>query len=184
MNRYILVVFSILLILSFTSCQNNSTPDNETTKATAASQETESTNPTVEYAEEIANIEDFKCVCQIDYGDSFVIEGDNAKALYTYLKEQEKSALEATNDSSEQKPIKLIFQDGEPVILQGHEPVRYPLVLDDPDSVQEMDLYFYGDYVLFEDDYISVSASPATSFAEYLKFPNGTYSKVKEMISE
>lgn len=185
MKRNVLIVLSIFLILSFTSCQNDSTPDAETTKATVASQETELTNPAVEYAEEIANTEDFKCVCQIDDGNSLVIEGDKAKEIYTYLKEQEKYIVDGGVNISESASINLVFQDGEPLVFQNQSTDTQDLpVLENPDSVINLDIHFYGYYTIYENDYVIISSSPVTSHIEISKLPDGTYSKILEMISE
>lgn len=185
MKRCGLIIVSITLVLSLSSCKSNTPPDTETTKSAVVSQETEAINPSVEYAEEITSIEDFKCVCEIDGGNIIVIEGNKAKALYTYLKEQEKYTVDEGVDISESVSINLIFQDGEPFVSQNQSTDNQDLpVLENPDSAINLDIHFYGYCTIYENDYVVTGSSPVTSHIEISKLPDGTYSKITEMISE
>ena len=52
----------------------------------------------VTYPEDISAIADFKCVCSTDRETDFIIEDDEAKALYTYIMEQWEKAEETEID--------------------------------------------------------------------------------------
>ena len=51
----------------------------------------------VTYPKDVSAIADFKCVCSTDHETEFVIENDEAKALYIYIMEQWKKAEEKTS---------------------------------------------------------------------------------------
>ena len=52
----------------------------------------------VTYPEDVSAITDFKCVCSTDHETEFVIEDEEAKALYTYIMEQWEKAEETKID--------------------------------------------------------------------------------------
>ena len=76
----------------------------------------------VTYPEDVSAITDFKCVCSTDHETEFVIENDDAKALYTYIGEQLEKAEQTKIDRTEQDYIYLSFQDGEPLLILSQEP--------------------------------------------------------------
>ena len=76
----------------------------------------------VTYPKDVSAIVDFKCVCSTDHKTQFIIENDEAKALYTYIMEQWKKAEEAEIDRTEQDDIYLSFQDGEPLLMASQDP--------------------------------------------------------------
>ena len=76
----------------------------------------------VTFPEDVSAIADFKCVCSTDHETEFVIEDEDAKALYTYIMEQWEKAEETEIDRTEQDYIYLSFQDGEPLLILSQEP--------------------------------------------------------------
>ena len=56
----------------------------------------------VTYPEDVSAIADFKCVCSTDHETEFVIENDEAKALYAYISEQLEKAEQTEIDKTEQ----------------------------------------------------------------------------------
>ena len=71
----------------------------------------------VTFPEDVFAIADFKCVCSTDLETEFVIENDDAKALYTYICSQLEKAEQTEIDRTEQECIYLSFQDGEPLLI-------------------------------------------------------------------
>lgn len=133
----------------------------------------------VTFPEDVSAIVDFKCVCSTDHETEFVIEDDEAKALYTYIVEQWKKAEETEIDRTEQKYIYLSFQDGEPLFILSQEPKA-----EISDALAVSDEHFYGVFWIHENDYMVYTAMPMTSFQKYYKMPEGTYSKVAEMTTK
>ena len=133
----------------------------------------------VTYPEDVSAIADFKCVCSTDHKTEFVIENDEAKALYTYIMEQWEKAEETEIDRTEQDDIYLSFQDGEPLLILSQETKA-----ETSDALAVSDEHFYGVFWIHENDYMVFTAMPMTSFQKYYKMPEGTYSKVAEMITK
>lgn len=52
---------------------------------------------------DVSNIEDFKCVCSTDNETEFLIEGESAKELYTYISEKQQQAEQTEIDRTEHK---------------------------------------------------------------------------------
>ncbi len=134
---------------------------------------------TVTYTEDISAVADFKCVCSTDNETEFTIKDDNAKALYTYIMEQWKDAEETQIDRTEQDCIYLSFQDGEPLLILSQEPKA-----EISDALAVSNEHFYGVFWIHENDYMVYTAMPMASFQKYYKMPEGTYSKVSEMITK
>ncbi len=133
----------------------------------------------VTYPEDVSAVADFKCVCSTDHETEFVIEDDEAKALYTYIMEQWENAEETEIDRTEQDYIYLSFQDGESLLILTQEPKA-----EISDALAVSDEHFYGVFWIHENDYMVYIAMPMTSFQKYYKMPEGTYSKVAEMITK
>ena len=133
----------------------------------------------VTYPEDVLAIADFKCVCSTDHETEFVIENDEAKALYTYIMEQWEKAEETENDRTEQDYIYLSFQDGEPLLILSQEPKA-----EISDTLAVSDEHFYGVFWIHENDYMVFSAMPMTSFQKYYKMPEGTYDKIAELVKK
>lgn len=76
----------------------------------------------VTYSEDVSAFADFKCVCSTDHETEFVIENDDAKALYTYINEQLEKAEQTEIDRTEKDYIYLSFQEGEPLLILSQEP--------------------------------------------------------------
>lgn len=131
------------------------------------------------YTEDISAVADFKCVCSTDNETEFTIKDDNAKALYTYIMEQWKDAEETQIDRTEQDCIYLSFQDGEPLLILSQEPKA-----EISDALAVSNEHFYGVFWIHENDYMVYTAMPMASFQKYYKMPEGTYSKVSEMITK
>ena len=133
----------------------------------------------VSYPEDVSTIADFKCVCSTDHETEFVIEDDEAKALYTYIMEQWKKAEETEIDRTEQDYIYLSFQDGEPLLILSQEPNA-----EISDTLAVSDEHFYGVFWIHENDYMVYTAMPMTSFQKYYKMPDGTYDKIAELVKK
>lgn len=133
----------------------------------------------VTYPEDVSAIADFKCVCSTDHETEFVIEDDDAKALYTYIGEQLEKAKQTVFDRTEQDYIYLSFQDGEPLLILSQEPKAE---VSDPLTVS--DEHFYGVFWIHENDYMDYTAMPMTSFQIYYKMPAGTYDKIAELVKK
>ena len=136
-------------------------------------------NAIVTYPEDISAIADFKCVCSTDHETEFVIEDDEAKALYTYIMEQWEKAEETEIDRTEQDYIYLSFQDGEPLLILSQESKA-----EISDALAVSDEHFYGVFWIHENDYMVFTAMPMTSFQKYFKMPEGTYNKIAEIITK
>ncbi len=160
--RIISLLFSVLCLLSFFGCSKDKTH-----------------GATVTYPEDISSIADFKCVCSIDHKTEFVIENDEAKALYTYIMEQWEKAEETEIDRTEQDDIYLSFQDGEPLLILSQEPKA-----EISDALAVSDEHFYGVFWIHENDYMVFTAMPMTSFQKYYKMPEGTYDKIAELVKK
>ena len=142
--------------------------------------EKEKTNDAiVTYPEDVSTMVDFKCVCSTDHEAEFVIKDDKAKALYTYIREQWKAAEETQFDQTEQECIYLSFQDGEPLFILNQE-----LSGEISGTPAVLDNHFYGVFWIHENDYMTYTAMPMTSFQKYYKMPEGTYHKVAELITK
>ena len=133
----------------------------------------------VTYPEDVFAIADFKCVCSTDDETEFVIENDESKELYTYIMGQWEKAEETQSDRTEQEYIYLSFQDGEPLLILSQEPKAE---ISDVSAASYK--HFYGVFWIRENDYMVYTAMPITSFQKYYKMPNGTYSKIIEMITK
>ncbi len=133
----------------------------------------------VTYPEDVSAIADFKCVCSTDHETEFVIENDEAKALYTYIMEQWEKAEETEIDRTEQDDIYLSFQDGEPLLILSQEPNA-----EISDALAVSDEHFYGVFWIHENDYMVFTAMPMTSFQKYYKMPEGTYDKIAELVKK
>ena len=133
----------------------------------------------VTYPEDVSAIADFKCVCSTDHETEFIIEDEEAKALYTYIMEQWEKAEETEIDRTEQDDIYLSFQDGEPLLILSQEPKA-----EISDALAVSDEHFYGVFWIHENDYMVFTAMPMTSFQKYYKMPEGTYNKIAEMITK
>ena len=133
----------------------------------------------VTFPEDVSAIADFKCVCSTDHETEFVIENDDAKALYTYIGEQLEKAEQTEIDRTEQDYIYLSFQDGEPLLILSQEPKAEIF-----DTFAVSDEHFYGVFWIHENDYMVFTAMPMTSFQKYYKMPEGTYNKIAEMITK
>ena len=133
----------------------------------------------VTFSEYVSAIADFKCVCSTDTETEFVIEDEDAKALYTYIMEQWEKAEETEIDRTEQDYIYLSFQDGEPLLILSQEPKA-----EISDALAVSDEHFYGVFWIHENDYMVFTAMPMTSFQKYYKMPEGTYNKIAEMITK
>ena len=166
LNNKILRVFSLLCVvaclISLLGCSKENTND-----------------AIVTYPEDVSTIVDFKCVYSTNHETEFVIKDGNAKALYTYIMEQWKVAEETQIDRTEQEYIYLSFQDGEPLFILSQEPKA-----EISDALAVSDEHFYGVFWIHENDYMVYAAMPMTSFQKYYKMPEGTYSKVAEMITK
>ena len=136
-------------------------------------------NTIVTYPEDFSTIADFKCVCSTDHETEFVIEDDEAKALYTYIMEQWEKAEETEIDRTEQDYIYLSFQDGEPLLTLSQEPNA-----EISDALAVSDEHFYGVIWIHENDYMVFTAMPMTSFQKYYKMPAGTYDKITELVKK
>ena len=134
-------------------------------------------NAIVTYPEDVSAIADFKCVCSTDHETEFVIENDDAKALYTYIGEQLEKAEQTEIDRTEQDYIYLSFQDGEPLLILSQEPKA-----EISDILAVSDEHFYGVFWIHENDYMVYTAMPITSFQKYYKMPDGTYDKIAELV--
>ena len=133
----------------------------------------------VTYPEDVSAIGDFKCVCSTDHETEFVIEDEDAKALYTYIMEQWEKAEETEIDRTEQDYIYLSFQDGEPLLILSQEPKA-----EISDALAVSDEHFYGVFWIHENDYMVCTAMPMTSFLVYYKMPAGTYDKIAELVKK
>ena len=133
----------------------------------------------VTFSEYVSAIADFKCVCSTDHETEFVIEDEDAKALYKYIMEQWEKAEETEIDRTEQDYIYLSFQDGEPLLILSQEPKA-----EISDALAVSDEHFYGVFWIHENDYMVYTAMPMTSFQKYYKMPEGTYNKIAEMITK
>ena len=133
----------------------------------------------VTYPEDVSAIADFKCVCSTDHETEFVIENDEAKALYTYIMEQWEKAEQTEIDRTEQDYIYLSFQDGEPLFILSQEPNAKI-----SDALAVSDEHFYGVFWIHENDYMVYTAMPMTSFQVYYKMPAGTYDKIAELVKK
>ena len=133
----------------------------------------------VTYPEDLSVLTDFKCVCSTDSDTEFVIENDDAKALYAYIGEQWKKAEETEIDRTEQDCIYLSFQDGDPLFILSQEPKA-----ERPDAFEVSDENFYGVFWICENDYMVYTAMPMTSFQVYYKMPAGTYNKIAELVKK
>ena len=127
-------------------------------------------NAIVTYPEDVSAISDFKCVYSIDHKTEFVIEDNDAKTLYKYIREQWETAEETKIDQTEQEYIYLSFQDGEPFLISSEATTETP------------DAHFYGVFWIHENDYMVFSPAPITSTQLYYQMPEGTYLKITEMI--
>ena len=136
-------------------------------------------NAIVTYPEDVSAIADFKCVCSTDHKTEFVIENDDAKALYTYIGEQLEKAEQTEIDRTEQDYIYLSFQDGEPLLILSQEPKA-----EISDILAVSDEHFYGVFWIHENDYMVYTAMPITSFQKYYKMPDGTYDKIAELVKK
>ena len=133
----------------------------------------------VTYPEDVSAIADFKCVCSTDHETEFVIENDDAKALYTYIGEQLEKAEQTEIDRTEQDYIYLSFQDGEPLLILSQDPKA-----EISDALAVSDEHFYGVFWIHENDYMVYTAMPMTSFQVYYKMPAGTYDKIAELVKK
>ena len=133
----------------------------------------------VTYPEDVSAIADFKCVCSTDHETEFVIENDDAKALYAYIGEQLEKAEQTEIDRTEQDYIYLSFQDGEPLLILSQEPKA-----EISDALAVSDEHFYGVFWIYENDYMVYTAMPITSFQKYYKMPEGTYDKIAELVKK
>ena len=133
----------------------------------------------VTYPEDVSAIADFKCVCSTDHETEFVIENDEAKALYTYIMEQWEKAEQTEIDRTEQDYIYLSFQDGEPLFILSQEPKA-----EISDALAVSDEHFYGVFWIHENDYMVYTPMPITSFIVYYKMPAGTYDKIAELVKK
>lgn len=136
-------------------------------------------DPAVSYPEDISDVVGFKCVCSTDHKTEFVIENDDAKVLYTYIKNQWKHAEESEPYHTKQACIHLSFQDGEPLLILNRE-----ANLNNSNNFVKAEQNFYGVFWIQENDYMVYTAMPMTSFQKYYKLPEGTYSKVLSMIAK
>ena len=101
--------------------------------------------------DDVSDIEDFKCVCSLDGETDFLIEGETAKELYVYIREQWENSEDTMFDGTENIYIFLSFQEGYPLMLSGEKP--------DPEKkVSEAspvnDTLFYGVFQVYENDYM------------------------------
>ena len=135
------------------------------------------TDPVITYPENISAIADFKCVCSTDHKTEFVIENDDAKALYTYIVEQK--AEKTQIDRTEQDYIYLSFQDGEPFLILNQDPKA-----ETSDTLAVAEEHFYGVFWIHENDYMVYTAMPMTSFQVYYKMPAGTYDRIAELVKK
>lgn len=129
---------------------------------------------------DVSAIADFKCVCSTDHETEFVIENDEAKALYTYISKPFEKAeeIEETNvDKAGQDYIHLYFLDGEPMLTGNQEPKA-----EKSDSFTFATYHFYGDFWIYENDYLAYAETPVTSFHADYKMPAGTYDKIAELV--
>ncbi len=110
------------------------------------------------YPADVSAIDGFECICSEDGETEFVIEGENAKELYTYIAGQWEKADETEGYSAEQARIYLSFSDAEE--------------------------NFYGVFWIYENDYVVFTAMPEASLQKYYKFPAGTYEVLTEMIEK
>ncbi len=136
----------------------------------------------VTFPEDVSAIADFKCVCATDRETEFVIENDEAKALYTYISKQFEKAEETEEpnvDGTEQDYIHLSFQDGDPWLTLNQEPKA-----EISDSFTVADEHFYGVFWIHENDYMVYTATPVTSFKVYYKMPAGTYDKIAVLVKQ
>lgn len=162
-SKVIRVIFALCMVSCFLSlfgCSKEETKDTITT-----------------YPEDISAITDFKCVCSTDHETEFVIENDEAKALYTYINEQLLKAEHTEVDRTEQDYIYLSFQDGEPLLILNQEPKA-----EMSDSFVASDEHFYGVFWIHKNDYMVYTAMPMTSFQIYYKMPTGTYDRIVELV--
>ena len=151
----------------------------------------------VTFPEDVSAIADFKCVCATDRETEFVIENDEAKALYTYISKQFEKAeeTEETNvDRTEQDYIYLSFQDGDPWLAEISDSftvadehfygVFWSSAVTSMETPTVADEHFYGVFWIHENDYMVYTATPVTSFKVYYKMPAGTYDKIAELVKQ
>lgn len=129
--------------------------------------------------DDVSDVKDFKCVCSTDYKTEFIIESDDAKELYFYIRKQWKNAEQTEIDRTEQDYIYLLFQDGEPLLTLSQESKA-----ESSDVLSVSEKHFYGVFWISENDYMIYTAMPTTSFQEYYKLPEGTYNSVFEMVTQ
>lgn len=159
MKKFLCIMLGVLCVLSLFGCSKENEND-----------------ALMRIPAEVSNINDFKCVCSTDNETEFLIEGESAKELYTYIWEKQRQAEQTEIDRTEQNYIYLSFQDGEPLYSLNQQTKT-------SDALAGSERHFYGVFWIHENDYMVYTAMPMTSFQSYYKLPEGTYNKVLEMIT-
>ncbi len=160
MKKLLFVALCILLFISLIGCSSS---QNEISAGVVS--------------ENVLDVENFKCVCSIDQQAEFVIEGKDSKDLYNYILEQWKLSDKAESQNSQSKDIYMSFQDGEPLEFSNQNSIN-------SDIIAESESNFYGVFWVSENDYLTYTSSPMTSYQETYKLPEGTYTQIIEMIAQ
>lgn len=124
---------------------------------------------------DVSDVENFKCVCSLDRQTEFVIEGKESKDLYNYILEQWEHSDKSETQNSQSKDIYMSFQDGEPFEISNQNTIN-----SDINAGSERN--FYGVFWVSENDYLTYTSSPMTSYQETYKLPEGTYMQILEMV--
>ena len=161
MKRFLSIVLVLLYVISLFGCSKDTSDE-----------------ALYNHPVDVSSITDFKCVCSTDHKTEFVIENETAKALYAYITDAWQKVQEAEIDGNEQDYIYLSFQDGEPLLVLNQQPK-----VEICDALQVSGEQFYGVFWVYENDYLTFTASPVTSFQEYYKLPGGSYDKILKMVS-
>lgn len=119
---------------------------------------------------DVSSITDFKCVCSTGGETKFVIEGDKAVDLYSFVTEIWHQSEEIERDLTEQSYVYLVFQDGDPVYVYSQEQ-------------DASNTHFYGVFWICENDYLVFTGSPLTSFQKHYRLPKDSYKNILEMLN-